>query len=250
MNDAHNALDVNNGQQACRQYIYTMSPILVIHIAPPISSSLPPVDPLLSRCSTFPRQLVRPRIAIIFLLPRACMYFSSSFFFYFESGIRGRNRKRHGRVSNRYSVAVSHTAGRDTTVENARAVTKRTAEPRTVASRQREHVQSRECASNSLLPLSPALRRVVVQIGRASRTYARKLSSVFFATWKHVRGCAGRLRRFSRAGRTLDQAYVLPAETLFRINAASIDLKLADHARNFTRAILSLIDQRLIRFCD
>lgn len=49
MNDAHNALDVNNGQQACRRYIYTTSPILVIHIThhlyPPLVL-LPPADPL------------------------------------------------------------------------------------------------------------------------------------------------------------------------------------------------------------
>lgn len=30
---------------------------------------------------------------------------------YFERGIRGRNRKRHGRVSNRYSIAVSPRTG-------------------------------------------------------------------------------------------------------------------------------------------
>jgi len=57
--------------------IYTTSPILVIHIAPSIL--LPtPVDPLPLSLFHLPAT-ARPRIAILFLLPRACMYFSFSF---------------------------------------------------------------------------------------------------------------------------------------------------------------------------
>lgn len=84
MNDAHNALDVNNGQQACRRYIYTIvadprHPHCTTYILlPTLLRSI-----LLSRCATFPRQLVRPRIAILFLLPR--VYFSP-FFFILKAG--------------------------------------------------------------------------------------------------------------------------------------------------------------------
>jgi len=121
-----------------------MSPILVI---PSTTHTL-----LLSLRSTFPRHLptVRGIHVVHVLSARACIFFPSpSLFFFsyhFESGIRGRNRKRHGRVSNRYSAALRRTqASHDATAENARVITRRGPArwPRRVAPRS---VQSRECA--------------------------------------------------------------------------------------------------------
>lgn len=88
-------------RRQCRHPRYTLCPLpprpvaafchfsLFLRFSPFLSS--PP------RAGPFPFHSSR--------LPRA--HFSSFFSFIFESGIRGRNRKRHGKVSNRYSTAVS-----------------------------------------------------------------------------------------------------------------------------------------------
>jgi len=117
MNDAHNALDVNNGQQACRRYnIHNVAdprhPHCTIYILLPIP--VPRSILFLSRCSTFPRRLVRASLSSSSFRAHVCI---SLLLLFRKRNIRGRNRKRHGRVSNRYSVAVSHTASRDTTVD-------------------------------------------------------------------------------------------------------------------------------------
>lgn len=190
MSDAHNALDVNNGQQACRRYIYTTSPILVIHIAPPISSSRPFPRSIHSSLAVPPSR-DSPSARRYPLPPSARMYaFIFLFFFFWKRDIRGRNRKRHGRVSNRYSAAVSHRAG-----------------PQYY---RRERARCNEMDCNAAATVTPAAGTrsitrmrfefarlflqsyVVVQIGRASRTYARKLSSVFLAARKNTRGRAAR----------------------------------------------------------
>lgn len=208
-----------------------MSPILVIHIAPPISSSLlssPPPGRFssLSPRSTFPRHPASVRASLSSSSFRARMYVCTSLPFLFRKrDIRGRNRKRHGRVSNRYSIAVSHTAGRDTTVENAFSVTRRTLYSCKVA----PAAGTRFNHGNALRicsPPSPALRRVAssVQIGRASRTYAHKLSSVFFffAIRENIRGRAAPFAEIFARGSSMSDICIyihiyimLPAEYVF-----------------------------------
>lgn len=90
--------------------------------------------------------------------PSARVYVFLFLFLFWKRDIRGRNRKRHGRVSNRYSVAVSYTADRDT---SERARCNETDCSREVY-RQQEYIQSRECASNLHASSSGPTRRRVV----------------------------------------------------------------------------------------
>lgn len=173
------------------------------HLYPPPYSPLPhptppPVGPLLSRCSTFPRQLVRASLSSSsFRAP--CMYFSSflSFFFILKAGYTWSEQETPWESEQSvFRGYVTHSGPRYHR-RNARSVTRRTvAAELQHRGMQREHVQSRgmrfEFALASLFH-RPYV-RVAVQIGRASRTYARKLSSVFLATWKNIRAVRGDFR--------------------------------------------------------
>lgn len=70
--------------------------------------------PKLSRATALILPLL-PRIPFLLLLSSPSLppppSSSSARASYFERGIRGRNRKRHGRASNRYSIAVSPRTG-------------------------------------------------------------------------------------------------------------------------------------------
>lgn len=160
-------------------HIYTVSPILVIpstthtllHRAPSLRSTfprhLPTVRGASSSSSTF-----HPRMCVCVCV-RACFSF---FPHHFESGIRGRNRKRHGRVSNRYSAATSHTSEPPRCHRGTRARHNETTDGRTGRGRgvryaargtlNRGNARALRICSSPLLPPPPGSvpHRVVVQI--------------------------------------------------------------------------------------